>query len=89
MGYRIELGEIEAAAGAIDGIRSFACVYDDAADKLVFFYEGRKKDEAELLQVFKRKLPYYMEPNRFVRVAGMPLNANGKIDRKKLKKDYL
>lgn len=89
MGYRIELGEIEAAAGAIDGIRSFACVYDDAADKLVFFYEGRKKDEAELLRVFKRKLPYYMEPNRFVRVAGMPLNANGKIDRKKLKKDYL
>lgn len=88
MGYRIELGEIEAAAGAIEGIRSYACIYDDAADKIVFIYEGKKKDDAELLGAFKERVPHYMEPNRFVRVTSMPHNANGKIDRKKLKAEY-
>lgn len=88
MGYRIELGEIEAAAGAIEGIRSFACIYDDVADKILFIYEGKKKDDAELLNAFKARVPHYMEPNRFVRVTSMPHNANGKIDRKKLKAEY-
>ena len=89
MGYRIELGEVEAAAGAIDGIRSYACIYDEADDKIVFIYEGRKKDDAELLEAFRRRVPHYMEPGRFVRVAAMPHNANGKIDRKRLKAEYI
>ncbi len=89
MGYRIELGEIEAAAGAIDGIRSYACIYDEADDKIVFIYEGRKKDDAELLEEFRRRVPHYMEPGRFVRVTAMPHNANGKIDRKRLKAEYI
>ena len=88
MGYRIELGEIEAAAGALGGIRSYACIYDDAADKIVFIYEGKKKDETELLKAFQERVPHYMEPNRFVRVTSMPHNANGKIDRKRLKAEY-
>ena len=29
-----------------------------------------------------------MEPNRFIRITSMPHNANGKIDRKKLKAEY-
>ena len=89
MGYRIELGEIEAAAGAIDGIRSYACIYDEADDKIVFIYEGRKKDDAELLEAFRRRVPHYMEPGRFVRVTAMPHNANGKIDRKRIKAEYI
>lgn len=89
MGYRIELGEIEAAAGAIDGIRSYACIYDEADDKIVFIYEGRKKDDAELLEAFRSRVPHYMEPGRFVRVTAMPHNANGKIDRKRLKAEYI
>lgn len=89
MGYRIELGEIEAAAGAVDGIRSYACIYDEADDKIVFIYEGRKKDDAELLEAFRRRVPHYMEPGRFVRVTAMPHNANGKIDRKRLKAEYI
>ena len=89
MGYRIELGEIEAAAGAIDGIRSYACIYDESDDKIVFIYEGRKKDDAELLEAFRRRVPHYMEPGRFVRVTAMPHNANGKIDRKRLKAEYI
>lgn len=89
MGYRIELGEVEAAAGAIDGIRSYACIYDEADDKIVFIYEGRKKDDAELLEAFRRRVPHYMEPGRFVRVTAMPHNANGKIDRKRLKAEYI
>ncbi len=87
-GLRIELGEIEAAAGAIEGIRSYACIYDDAEDKIVFIYEGKKLDDAFLLGEFKKKVPHYMEPNQFVRVKSMPHNQNGKIDRKWLKNNY-
>ena len=51
-------------------------------------YEGKKKDETELLKAFQERVPHYMEPNRFVRVTSMPHNANGKIDRKRLKAEY-
>ena len=42
----------------------------------------------ELLKAFQERVPHYMEPNRFVRVTSMPHNANGKIDRKRLKAEY-
>ena len=54
----------------------------------MFIYEGKKKDETELLKAFQERVPHYMEPNRFVRVTSMPHNANGKIDRKRLKAEY-
>lgn len=88
MGYRIELGEIEAAAGAMEGIRSYACIYDDAEDKIVFIYEGKKLEDAFLLEAFRKKVPHYMEPNRFIRIKSMPHNQNGKIDRKWLQNNY-
>lgn len=84
MGYRIELGEVEAAAGAIEGLRSYACVYDEENDRLVFFYEGRRMDDSEIRGEFRKRVPKYMEPDRYVRLSVMPHNANGKIDRKKL-----
>ncbi|HEO3924094.1 TPA: amino acid adenylation domain-containing protein [Streptococcus agalactiae] len=40
----------------------------------------------ELTKFLKNKLPEYMIPFEFVIVGGMPLNKNGKIDRKELRK---
>jgi thioesterase domain-containing protein/acyl carrier protein len=39
---------------------------------------------AELREFLKQKLPEYMIPSLFIEVAGLSLNANGKIDRHKL-----
>lgn len=40
----------------------------------------------ELTKFLKNKIPEYMIPFEFVIVGGMPLNKNGKIDRKELRK---
>lgn len=88
MGYRIELGEIEAAAGIIEGLKSYACVYDKERDKIVFIFEGAKLEDEKLASAIGSRVPHYMVPNIFVRVKSMPHNANGKIDRKWLQDNY-
>ncbi|MCD8083986.1 MAG: amino acid adenylation domain-containing protein [Clostridiales bacterium] len=89
LGYRIELGEIEAAAGCIDGIRSCACIYDPGKQMILFFYEGTAMEKKAISRELSQKLPRYMMPNRFIYLDEMPRNANGKIDRKRLKEQYL
>ncbi len=88
MGYRIELGEIEAAAGALDGIKACAAVFDADKDKIVFVYEGKKYDEKEIIEGIGKRVPHYMLPNAIVRIKSMPHNQNGKIDRKWLQANY-
>lgn len=86
MGYRIELGEIENAINNIDGIIACACVYDMRNKKIVLFYQGDKElTEKDILQAAKTKLPNYMLPNEIYKLENMVYNANGKIDKNKLK----
>lgn len=85
MGYRIELGEIETAINAIDDIIACASVYDEKADKIILFYQGDKLEEKDLLEQAGKRLPKYMCPNEIHCLDRMPYNANGKIDRKRLK----
>lgn len=88
MGYRIELGEIEAAAGALEGIKACACIFDAKKDKLVFCYEGKKLTDQELVEGIASRVPHYMVPNLYIRIKNMPHNQNGKIDRKWLTNHY-
>ena len=85
MGYRIELGEIETNIGAIDKVLSCACVYDAKKDNIVLFYTADGLEEEDLIKEYDKKLLEYMRPNRLIRLDRMPSNANGKIDRVKLK----
>ena len=84
MGYRIELGEIEAAASAVNGINSCAAVYDKKSDKIVLFCTGREKDGSVITSELSGRLPDYMMPQKIILISAMPLNANGKIDRRML-----
>ena len=88
MGYRIELGEIEAAAYASEGLSSAAVIYDKAEDRIILIYTGRQKDVAEIMNALKSRLPDYMLPQKIIRVKTMPINANGKTDRKWLTANY-
>ena len=85
MGYRIELGEIESNIFAIEGILSCACIYDLEKSSIVLFYQSNTLKEEDVLKEAKAKLVPYMVPNEIVRLAMMPINSNGKIDRVKLK----
>ncbi len=85
MGYRIELGEIETNISAIDGILSCVCIYNTKNDKIVLFYQSNDLEVEDVLKEANKRLLSYMVPNEVVKLDRMPFNANGKIDRVKLK----
>ena len=88
MGYRIELGEIETNVNSLDGIISSACIYDMKNQLIVLFYESFTLNDEKVLEFCDKKLVKYMRPNKIIKLNSMPHNANGKIDRVKLKSMY-
>lgn len=88
MGYRIELGEIEANINALEGITICASIYDTKNQLIVLFYESPKLSIDDIIDYANKKLVKYMRPNKIIKLNKMPFNANGKIDRVKLKKEY-
>lgn len=87
-GLRIELGEIESVFGSFEPIQHSAvvCRTDANGEKyLAGFYTSEKAVDEKLLRAYiSRRLPSYMVPRVFVRLAEMPLTASGKTDRKAL-----
>ena len=77
MGYRIELGEIETALSEIGGVERCCCLFDKPGDKIVCIYTGAATRKEILLEL-KKYVPKYMWPNKFIQLAEMPLNINGK-----------
>ncbi|AVK50149.1 D-alanine--poly(phosphoribitol) ligase [Clostridium sp. MF28] len=88
MGNRIELGEIENAMSALEGLDMCCCLYNKESDQIVAVYSGSLETK-KLSQNLKKKLPRYMLPNVCYNRSSMPLNMNGKIDRKKLIEEYI
>ncbi len=84
MGHRIELGEIETAVSSLPEIALCCCLYDEKRQKIVLFIE-EELDKAYINEQISRLVPEYMLPNKVVTLQKMPINANGKIDRVKLK----
>ncbi|CAF4044526.1 unnamed protein product, partial [Adineta steineri] len=82
-GQRIELGEIERCLLNITSIS--ACVvmkWND--DYLVAYVQSSHINEEELRQHCQSHLPPHMIPSFFIILDKLPLNANGKVDRKQL-----
>lgn len=87
-GYRIELGEIESIAGACDKLLRAVCLFDSEKDRIVLLYQGNA-DQKKILLFLQNYLPSYMLPDEMISVRAMPLNANGKIDRRLLQQQYV
>ncbi len=84
MGHRIELGEIETAVSSLQEISLNCCLYDGKRSKIVLFIE-EELEKAYINEKISRLVPDYMLPDKVIHVETMPINANGKIDRVKLK----
>jgi amino acid adenylation domain-containing protein/non-ribosomal peptide synthase protein (TIGR01720 family) len=89
-GFRIELGEIEAALLRHADVAEAVTVApgDSTGRKRLVAYvvgsPGRIPDTAELRTLLGRTLPDYMVPSVFVPLDRLPLNVNGKVDRRAL-----
>lgn len=89
-GYRIELGEIEAALAEHESVRAVvvSAVGERQANKHLVAYvaaeQGHNLSATSLGRFLRGKLPEYMVPSTFVFMESLPLNANGKIDRRSL-----
>ena len=87
-GFRIEPGEVEAALAAHPAVASAVVVAqgEDQDRRLAAYVVpaagGRGIPGAgELREFLGRVLPGYMVPGVFIELAGLPLTANGKLDR--------
>ncbi|MDT0572596.1 non-ribosomal peptide synthetase [Streptomyces sp. DSM 3412] len=87
-GYRIEPGEIEAALTALDGVARAAVIAreDRPGDQRLVAYVVAEKPSVvdELQDRLATVLPAHLVPSAFVGVDALPLNANGKLDRRAL-----
>jgi amino acid adenylation domain-containing protein len=94
-GYRIELGEIEAALGTLPGLRESAVVAipTDGFEQWLICcayvtLPGTALTPASLRSALARLVPAYMLPARWQELEALPRNANGKVDRPRLKQEF-
>lgn len=88
LGHRIELGEIENTILSIEGIENACCIFNESNSDIIAVYTGKVTSD-ELSEMLLNRLPHYMMPNRIDNLKVMPMNLNGKIDRPRLKKEYM
>jgi amino acid adenylation domain-containing protein len=88
-GFRVELGEIEMTMRKYAGVQEAVCTaFEDEVrgeKYIVGYYTGEEDIGEESLQGFlSESLPFYMVPAVYVKIEAIPVNANGKYDRKAL-----
>ena len=93
-GFRIELGEIETRLNQHPAIEDCVVIAQGqkAEKRLIAFYRAKHTradhivdvESEELRAHLLRTLPEYMVPAAFVSLAVIPLNPNGKVDRRGL-----
>lgn len=94
-GYRIELAEVETAANSVESLQESAVVaintdgFEGAIICCAYVAAPGETVAATLLRKeLSRVLPAYMLPTRWMCLRALPKNANGKIDRRKLKEEF-
>lgn len=97
-GFRIELNEITSKLNDIDVVLQAATIplkRNEEVKKIVSLIQLKSniddtKDwKAHIVTQLKETLPYYMIPSDFKFIEQMPLNQNGKADKKVLEQIYL
>lgn len=86
-GFRIELGEIQYQLDTIDAISQAVAVVKDVNNEkaIVSYYKLEKPlSQNEIKERLAAHLPSYMLPSFYVEMDAIPMNSNGKVDKKKL-----
>ena len=88
-GLRIEMGEIEACLQALPQVHEAAVIaYEGPTGAQLVGYvvaaQGVATESADLAAILAQSLPDYMVPGHWVWLDALPLNNNGKLDRRAL-----
>jgi amino acid adenylation domain-containing protein len=88
-GYRVEQAEVEAVVASCPAVRHAVVVARREAEgeaRLVAYVVLRQPEVtvADLTTFAEQRLPDYMVPSVFVTLPSLPLNRNGKVDRRAL-----
>jgi acyl carrier protein len=89
-GFRIELGEIESRIKEIKGVKEVAVIArdDENGEKAIYAYfvveEGIEVNVSEIRENLSVNLPEYMIPSYMMQIEKIPVNKNGKLDKKAL-----
>jgi amino acid adenylation domain-containing protein len=91
LGYRIDLSEVEhIIIHRSEGIDNACVLYDPDAKKIILCYEGAAdQSEAGIRKNLSQFLPKYMLPTVIRHFTTLPRNPNGKIDRNRLKSEFV
>ncbi|GLZ39694.1 amino acid adenylation domain-containing protein [Actinokineospora sp. NBRC 105648] len=86
-GYRIELGDIETALARHPEISAAVVLVagSDTDPRLEACYTGSPVPARDLTRWLRARLPLHMVPRRLYHLESLPLNANGKTDRRALR----
>ena len=89
MGYRIELGDIENNLLKIDGIKEAVVICKYKEDNIVKLIKGyvtinKNIDTNYIKKELAKLIPIYMVPKTIEIIEEIPINNNGKYDRRKL-----
>ena len=94
-GYRVDLGDVEAALVDLDNVHAAGAFIADNAQGIpelcAAVDTGEKMMDFDIFsskKILRRKLPSYMVPKRILVKKSLPINLNGKIDRKTIKIEY-
>ena len=88
-GNRIEPAEIEAAVKQVLGVEWAAArgFEDNGKSYLCAYYTEDVTVDSDFMRAeLSKRLPYYMIPAYYIKIASVPMKANGKMDRKALPK---
>ncbi|WP_327341300.1 amino acid adenylation domain-containing protein [Streptomyces europaeiscabiei] len=87
-GFRIEIGEIENKLRAATGVRDCVVLAEHTTGTekslVAFVAAGQQAEEEALHRHLAALLPAYMVPSPIHRLDALPLNENGKVDKKAL-----
>ena len=87
-GHRVELGEVESSLRQEAGVEAAVAVgwpiTASGAEGIEAFLIGNNLELPAIRERLKTKLPSFAVPRRLHLISELPLNSNGKIDRRQL-----